>query len=251
MTIEVLIIVILIGISIFILFPVVETISSYMSSGAKGAVCSLSLIGGANKARCPVEQVSIFDDKIEILKSGESKPEVRKPSAKQSITLFQKDQIAQFLKNCLDKGGGVNSKAFSRENKVVDERVCLQCYTLDIKGSSQIDGMLDYLSTTKSTRDRYYLDELTRDDAHKKAYILYGTEGKFTPSNGEQPLKQGTQYTIFFLGQKKGKIPSFFTSAANIPENGIAMAFLQNNDAFFSYVAESSKLGEVCQRLVN
>jgi hypothetical protein len=249
-TIGVLITVILIGVALFILFPVVSTISAYMSTGGEEAVCMLSLIGGANKARCPVEQVAILPDSVEIKKPGETKGQVLKPSVQNSAN-FNKEMMARLLKNCMDKGGGVNSKAFSRENVKDPENVCLQCYTVEIKSSAQIDGILPYLSATKSPRGRLYLDELTIDDAHKKAYILYGTVRSFAPSNSEPTMRSGTQYTIFFIGQKKGAIPAFIETATSIPEYGIGKAFLQNNDAFFSFVTESSKIGETCQRLVN
>ncbi len=243
---------VLIGVALVLYLPIHEVIASYIVSGGDSGACTLSLMNGQNKARCPIRDVKIYPDKVEISSSGK-KPEPMKLAAKDSTTRA-KEAVTKLLQQCLAMGGGTSSKAFSRENYADTERVCLQCYSLSFIDTPQIDNLLPYLTSVKDSNGKLYIETLTRDDAHKSAYLEYGlrfASANLAPSSSEKPFEQNRQYTIFFIGNKKGKIPTTWDSTSDLVQLNLLKAFLQINDAYFAYIAESSKLGTVCQRLVN
>jgi len=241
---------VLIGVGLIIIFPIFQSIAAYVSGAGDSSVCSLSLVGGQNKARCPIQEVTILPDKVTLRKTGETKTTDMKLSATDTSTR-SKEAIGKLLKSCLDRGGGYNSHAFSRENIGDTERVCLQCYTLILKDTPPITNLVGYLSTAKRTEKTTYLEDLTRDAEHKRSYLLYGILYGMVPSTNEPDLRPDTSYTIIFLGNKKGKIPTGVEQAKAWVEMEFLRAFLMNNDAYYAFLVESSKISEPCQRLVN
>ncbi len=236
------------GIMMFF-FPFTLEASKTISSGGKSSSCTLSLLNGEGTAKCPVDQVNIFKNKIEI--NGKKSID----AGNSGTQIMAKEAIAKLLVSCLSRGGGYNSRSFSRENTFPNEIVCLECFDVKIDGNvGNIEGLTDYLRDTKSqssVTDKKYLEVLTRDQEHLEAYIEYGTARHLAPPTGTFILKPNKEYVIYFMGIKQGKVNAFWSWLKDIKDLEFFRAFLGNNDAYFTYLVESDRLNGVCDRKIN
>ncbi len=224
-----------------------EAIAGLISGQGSSVACTISLIGGEGTAKCPIDKVKIISDKVEI----NGKDFLKKGS--RTSEEMSKEALAKLLQNCLVRGGGLNSRAFSRENWFESEKVCLECYQLET--TMQISGLTDYLFNNKpkgTNSKNTYIQTLTKDDAHLEAYLVFGANNKLSPSKYTDVLiAPNNQYSIFFLGVKKGYVPRFveYPSSAILPDALISV--FKNSDNYFAYITEPQNLGKVCERIVN
>ncbi len=240
---------VILGVILYFLWPFMGDLWTATSSTGKDTACTVSLINGGTKAACPISTVKIMQDKIEITELG-GKPKEFSTKATDASTRT-KETMAKLLTKCMTLGGGPSSSAFSRANYLETERVCLQCFIVTIQHNIPAGQLLPYLEQTVYWNGKTYLGALTKDADHKKAYLLIGDTKKIIPSNKEEPLQQGKEYTVIFLGHKKGELPDTWDTILNINDRGFVKGYLQTNDQFFTYVVETSNIPTVCQRLVN
>ena len=162
-----------------------------------------------------------------------------------------KETMGVLLNECFQRGGGTFSRAFSNNDFFGASRVCSICFTFTVDNAVQGD-VLSYLADTKPpSGTKTYLESLSDGENGKKAYIDYGTLFRLIPSNNEFSLEAGKEYTVFFIGNKKGKSSNLVAQAGNLVNGDLLTFMLDNNDQYFSYAVESSRLGEVCERTVN
>lgn len=238
---------VLIGAAIILFFLPFSLEAGKLIKSGDSAACSLSLLGGEGTAKCPIDKIDIYIDRVEI----NDKKSIG--VGKAGTQTMAKKEIAQLLKSCLSRGGGYNSKSFSRENYFPDEVVCLQCSEINIDQSvGNIDGLTDYLRDTKVTAtDKTYLNALTRDPEHLEAYMQYGMARNLAPSTGSFIFKPDKDYIVFFMGIKKGEIKNIWEKIKDVANAEFLILFFGNNDAYFTYIVESNRLNEACDRLVN
>ncbi len=223
-------------------------ILDFITRSGDTSACKISLFSGRSAEKC-LEEAKIFSDKVEVngkdfMKKGD-----------ESTQDMAKEALAKMLVMCLSKGGGYNSKSFTVENWVSTERVCLQCYTVTLDNDvGRVTSFTDYLKDTKIKGfipEKKYLEALTRDAQHLKAYMEYGMGLDLAPSQGTFEFKPNQNYIVFFIGFKSG----YLTSGKDRLLAGVSGDFLTlvfgAQDTYFAYIAESSKLKNACDRLVN
>ena len=227
---------VILAVVMIILLLFVSDLGGLIKDSGSAAACSISLIEGKGSVSCPIDNVVIG------LEKGSLNPQE-----------MAKEALARMLKDCLARGGGYNSKAFSRENYASDEVVCLECSNFKIdEAVGNLEGFTDYLRDTKVMGyEKKYLNVLTRDPEHLQAYMEYGMARNLAPSAGTFTFKPNQQYTIFFMGIKKGEIFNIWNKIKDFVSGEFFKSFVGNNDAYFSYIVESSRLSEVCDRKVN
>lgn len=231
---------------IFLFSPLVTVIIQFITGSS--TTCTLSLIGGEGTAKCPIDDVVIYADKVEI----NDKKFMEKKSG--TTDNMAKEALAKLLQKCLSRGGGYNSRAFSRDEFLTDNIVCLECFEVTIDESvPDIEGFTGYLSVNKPkglNSDKTYLQALTKDESHLEAYLDYGFEEGLSPSQTFAFIPN-EDYTIIFLGIKKGsaidKVGRFWDLITFKPYK----ALFKNRDTYFAYITESNNLGKVCERKVN
>ncbi|MEK6946271.1 MAG: hypothetical protein AABX32_01580 [Nanoarchaeota archaeon] len=238
------------GIVLFF-FPFTLEAGQFIEQGGDSASCSLSLIGGTGAINCPISNVAVLKDEVKL----NDKKFIDRNS--KSTDDMAKEAISRLLVNCLNTGGGYNSRAFSSENYIFRESVCIECSKINIDSSAgEISGLTQYVrDTTSNVRsDKKFLEVLTRDPEHLKGYMLYGDGLGLAPAKTTFVFRPGQEYTVFFIGMKKGYITSSVKTAADLVTSGgasILEALFLTQDSYYAYVTESQNIPNVCDRLVN
>lgn len=244
--------ILLLAVGLVLFTPFIGETVEFISKSGDTATCKFSLFQGKGTAKCPIGKASIFKDEVRL---DDKRFMGRGSEGTQNMA---KEALAKLLSTCLSKGGGYNSRAFSSENWVSTESVCLECFKVTVDESAGIvKDFTDYLRDTTvkgSIPEKKYIEVLTRDQQHLKAYMEYGMGLGLAPSKGTFEFKPNQDYTIFFIGLKKGFIPKLPTYAKNV-WNAVTLNFLEitfgNQDTYFAYIAESEKIPQVCDRKVN
>ncbi len=253
-------ILLLVGIAIvyFFMTPLISSVSSFIRGGADASVCTLSLFGGKGIARCPIDDVIISEEIVEIKYGARDESEEEGYETLMEIENFDNPQemvneaFAKLLLGCLNRGGGLNSRSFSRNNWFASQVVCLECSGINLEDGADVSGLAFHMNDKKpkgAISDKKYIQLLTRDDQQLRAYNEFGTQRGLWPQN-TATLTSGIEYTLFFIGFKKGgfgETLSNFWSAITLDIKGI----FENSDTYFAYITESRKLGEVCPKKVN
>jgi len=253
---------ILIAAGVIFLFIFTGPIGAYFKAGGDSAACTLSLTGGT--AKCPIDDVIIYDDRVEIKKEGKTKYEKFMEKGSRPPDEMAKDALAKLLQACLNRGGGYNSRAFKRDHFITKTEVCLECFSLVIDNSidnklGSFTGLRKYLedNTPKGTNSaETYMEILTKDSSHRKTYLEYGSQERLFPyeSTKDQPPRTfdpGIDYTIFFLGIKKGSASKKYHTIKAALEGNIVEAVLGNSDTYFTFISDSAAFIETCERKVN
>lgn len=241
--------ILLIVIGIVLFSPFFEGIIDLITKGGKSAACKFSLFQGKGTAKCPIEEVFIFRDEVTL----EGERFVAKGA--EGTQNMAKEALAKLLTMCFSRGGGYNSRAFSTEDWVETESVCLQCFKVKVDEKVGIvQDFTGYLRDTKvkgTIPKKKYLEVLTKDTQHLKAYMEYGMGLGLAPSQGTFEFQPSKEYTIFFIGLKKGYFPKAISQAWNAATLDFFKLFFGNQDTYFTYIVESNKLKNACDRLVN
>lgn len=239
----------------FIVFaPLVNLIINFISGGGSASVCTLSLFEGKAIAKCPVDDVTIYQDKVEI-KYGEQKDYELLAKKKTTTNEMANEALAKLLYTCLQRGGGLNSRAFSRSYLFRQDIVCIECAQITIDNSvpSTITGLETYLNNNKpkgGISDKTYIDLLTRNEQDKNAYFDFGTRTKIVPPT-TAGFAPGNDYVTFYVGLKKGSFDNWWGKFTGVISGDWIKAVLANSDAYYTYIGVPSKLGTVCERKVN
>ena len=152
--------------------------------------------------------------------------------------------FAKLMGECLQMGGGVNSKAFSR-SWLQSSKVCLECSSIEFDkniGKNSFSGFRDYLEKNKvSGTDKKYSDFFTKDESHKESWINFGSDNGLMPGKYGKTIDANEIYSVFFIGVKQGTI------------NAVAWdhKLFDREDTYFVYAAASDKSNGVCDRKVN
>src|SRR3989344_652739 len=236
-------------------FPFTLEASDLISKSGDSSACALSLAAGTDTSKCPFYDVVIFNDKVEL--NGKKAIERKN----QPVKSFANDAIAKLMVKCLSNGGGYNSRAFSPDSYVFEESICLRCFTVKIDQSvGNVNGLTQYMRDSKpknSPSGKTYLESLTKDDGHLRAYMEYGAGLGLAPSSGNFVFKPGEtpgdDYTVFFMGVKEGYLTRKIGWAALF--DPYTAEFLEDyfkiHDSYFVYAAESKNLPKACDRQIN
>ncbi len=234
--------IVLIVVTFFFFGPFVKELGAAMLKGGEKSACSLSLIL-STESKCPPKQVQILKDKVEV----DSKEFLDK--GKLDTQTMAKEALARMLVECRQ-----SSQLFSRENLISDEIVCYECFKVSISpDAGTFSDLTPYLRESKPTGinlDKTYLEILTRDSEHLKAYMEFGMAKGLAPSASTFTFQPGKDYTIFFMGIKQGEITNIWNSIKDVVTFDF-LGFVRGNDAYFTYATESYKISQVCDRKVN
>ncbi|MBI4452415.1 hypothetical protein HY637_03225 [Candidatus Woesearchaeota archaeon] len=234
--------VILIVVVFFFFGPFVKDLGAIMLQGGEKSKCSLSLILGT-ESKCPPKQIIILRDKVE----ADGKKYLDK--GEYDTQTMAKEALAKLLVECKQ-----SSSSFSRENLVFDEVVCYECFKVRVsQEAGTLSDLTPYLRDAKPKGiniDKTYLNILTRDPEHLRAYMEFGMAKGLSPSATTFTFKPGQDYTIFFMGIKQGEATNIFNSIKDVVTVDF-LSFVRGNDAYFTYVAESDKISQICNRKVN
>lgn len=240
--------ILLLAVTLVLFFPFIQSLLELIVKGGDASSCKFSLYKGQGTADCPIGSLFISTDEVQL--DGKSFAK----NTKEGTQYMAKKALADFLVACFNKGGGYNSNAFSREGYTSDQAVCLKCNKVTIEPKvGNIDDFTGFLRDVKapSVLDKKYIQILTRDPEHLQAYMEYGMARKLSPSQGTFTFSPSKEYTIFFMGIKKGEIPNILGKIKTYRDSGLLTAYFRNNDGYFVYAVESERLNEVCDRLVN
>jgi len=254
---------IIMGLAAVALSFIVPVVTNIIKGQGGSAACAVALYGEKGVGdNCPIEDAEIFDNRLKI----RDKVVLEKRSEDED---FPKEALTRLLRNCLGRGGGVNSRAFTRDEWFGQSEVCLECYRLTIDADAGekiyvdvggiieekfgIKGFTGYLSGNgpKGSSDEKYIDILTKNEIHKEAYMEYGRGRDLSPSKGTFTFTSGEDYTVFFVGLKKGSADNIFGRAWKGVKGDVLGAVLGTSDTYFAYISESGNLKNACERKVN
>lgn len=249
-------IILLAGIAVFA--PLTHLVINFFKSGGSASLCTLSLFEGKGIARCPIDDVVIYSDKVEIKYGGKDKEEILAEKGSRSKTEMANEALGKLLLTCLQRGGGLNSRAFARSGWFNKDIVCMECAQITISKdvSGTITGLAGYLNTNKpkgGISDKKYIELLTKNEQHREAYLEFGEAAELNPSKSTVAFEfiPGNDYTAFFVGIKKGSASKWWGKLTAVFTGDFIKAVVGNSDTYYAYIAKPGKLGKVCEKKVN
>lgn len=248
---------IILGVSAIVFAPLVYFVTGFFKSGGSSSLCTLSLFEGKGIARCPIDDVVIYSNKVEI-KYGEQEKYELLAEKKTSTNEMANDALAKLLLTCLQRGGGLNSRAFARNSWFDKSIVCAECAQITIGKdvSGTITGLAGYLNANKpkgGISDKKYIELLTKNEQHREAYLEFGARTELVPSKSTIAFEfiPGNDYTAFFVGIKKGSADKWWGKFTAVVTGDFIKAVVGNSDTYYSYIGKPSRLGDVCEKKVN
>jgi hypothetical protein len=249
-------IILLVGVLVF--QPLISFVTTFFKSGGGAALCTLSLFEGKGIAKCPIDNVIIHTDRVEIQYGGQDKTEILSEINSGTTQGMGNDALAKLLLTCLNRGGGLNSRAFARDGWFDTNIVCMECAHVTIsRGVSEpITGLAGYLNSVQpkgGISDKTYIKLLTKNEEHLGAYLDFGGRASLVPSDETISFEfvPGNDYTVFFIGIKKGSFKSWFNRFKAAVIGNFIEAVVGNSDTYYSYISEPNELGNVCEKKVN
>lgn len=215
---------------------------------SESAACYTSIVGSMlsseeTRAKCPIKDYLAQNKVIKEFKDGK---QIDSAIVK-DFSLDDKkvsELFAALMKDCLKKGGGVNSRAFSR-TWFSSSTVCLECSNVEFDKSiakATFSGLRKYLENNKIPgSDKKYVEVFTRDDLHKEDWIYYGIENDLLSAKYDAALEKDQIYTVFFIGIKEG------TASAV----ALGRRLIGREDVYYVYTATQENFNKVCERKVN
>lgn len=235
-------------VAVIILVPLIYRQIAFTSDLSEATSCYTSIVGSIlsseeTRAKCPIRDYIVSNSLIKENKDGKIK-EVDIVKSFSASDDKVNELFAKLIGSCLQMGGGINSKAFSR-SWLSSSTVCLECSNIkfdkDVAKSSFI-GLREYLENNNVPgKDKKYVDILTKDEAHKEDWIKYGIEKEIIPGKSNYPVEKNNIYTVFFIGIKEG-------TASAIAFNG---RLIGREDTYFVYAATQENFNKICDRKVN
>lgn len=235
-------------VSIVIFVPLLYKQEAFASDLSESTACYASIVGSVlsseeTRAKCPIKDYTISSRIIHETKDGKTKESgiVKDFSANDAKV---NEVFAKLMGSCLQTGGGVNSKAFSRR-WLSSSTVCLECSNIQFDkevARSSFSGLRDYLEKNNVPgKDKKYADFFTKDQSHKEDWVNYGIKNDVIPGKYEYSIEKNNVYTIFFIGIKEG-------TASAIAFNG---RLIGREDTYFVYAATQENFNKICDRKVN
>lgn len=230
---------IVIGIVVFI--PVIINEKAVASDLTDTAACYASLLSPDSTAKCDIVDYTIYKNVLQETKDGKTKEaEIVKGFSASEDKI--NELFAKLMGSCLQMGGGVNSRAFSRN--WLASKVCLECsnvrFDSEVAGIS-FGGLRDYLEKNNVPgTDKKYADRFTKDSSHKEDWINYGIQNELAPGKYSYTIDKDKTYTIFLLGIKEG-------TAWALADTRL----FAREDTYFVYASTQENFNKVCDRKVN
>ncbi len=251
---------ILLIVATIVFAPLVYFVTGFFKSGGSASLCTLSLFEGKGIARCPIDDVVIYSDKVEI-KYGEQKKYELLAEKKTSTNEMANEALSKLLLTCLQRGGGLNSRAFARNGWFDKSIVCMECAQITIdkdvsKATGTITGLAGYLNANKpkgGISDKTYIQLLTKNEQHREAYLEFGARTELVPSKLTPAFEfiPKNDYTAFFVGIKKGSADKWWGKFTAAITGDFIKAVVGNSDTYYSYISKPSQIGKVCEKKVN
>ena len=255
---------ILLVVSTMVFKPLVYFVVTFFKSGGSAALCTLSLFEGKGIARCPIDKVVISKDDVKIRYGGKEYKGDEYDillEKKTSTNEMANDALAKLLLTCLERGGGLNSRAFARSGWFDKDIVCVECAQITIdkdvsKATNTITGLVGYLNNNKpkgGISDKTYMELLTKNQNHLKGYMDFGGRTNLVPSDSTTAFEfvPENDYTAFFVGIKKASIDRWFGRFKAAFTGDFIGAVVGKSDTYYSYISKPSEIGKVCEKKVN
>ena len=124
------------------------------------------------------------------------------------------------------------------------------------KATETITGLAGYLNNNKlkgGISDKTYMELLTKNQEHLKAYMQFGEAAVLNPSWETIAFEfiPGNDYTAFFVGIKKGSADNWWGKFTAAISGNFVKAVVGTSDTYYSYISKPSELGKVCEKKVN
>ena len=236
-------------VAVIIIVPLIQRQTAFASDLSEATACYTSIVGipgasGETGAKCPIRDYVVYNNRVTETKDG-------KTSDSDIVKYFSADEnkvyelFAKLIGSCLQKGGGVNSNAFSRSS--LGSTVCLECSNIKFDNNVakvSFNGLREYLENNKMPgKDKKYVDVFTKDEAHKEDWINYGQQKdrELIPGKYGYPIEKNNIYTIFFIGIKEGRVPAI----------ALNLRLIGREDTYFVYAATQENFNKICDRKVN
>lgn len=237
---------ILLALSLVLFVPFIYEQVVFGNQLSESSICYTSIIGlplssAESRAKCPIREITIMSDSVQELKDDKTKKldivNGFRANDEQVNELF-----AKLMGQCLQSGGGLNSKAFARQWTY--GIVCLECanvrFDKDIPKSS-FTGLREYLEQNKvQGKDKKYSELFTKDESNRQDWVDFGIENELIPGKNGYSMQKDNTYTVFFAGLKEGTASALFSGR-----------IFAREDTYFVYVAQNDKYTQVCKRIVN
>lgn len=252
--------------------PVVIFAIDFIRSGGDASACALSLYKGKGVAKCPIDDVKIFDDWVGIQYGGKEYKGKDKedydeflPKGSRNTNDMADEALARLLRACLQKGGGLNSQSFSEKKGYGESYVCLECTELifdesafdeSVGGSiaGDLKGYLERTVPTQAISDKTYMEILTIDREYANAYTAIGKENNLLPG-ATIDFAPDKRYAIFYIGIKPGSGWDPFNAIQDIWNVlTVDVGHFVNWDkggVYFTFITEASNYGKICELEVN
>ena len=235
-------------VAIIIFVPLIYKEQIFASELSEDAACYASIAGsilssGETGAKCRIRDYTVYNNRVtETKESKISDSDLVKDFSAGENKVYE--LFAKLMGSCLQKGGGVNSRAFTR-SWFASSTVCLECSNVIFDknvAKDSFNGFRDYIENNNVPgKDKKYADVFTKDEAHKDDWINYGRAKVLIPGNYGYPIEKNNVYTIFFIGIKEG-------TASAIAFNG---RLIGREDTYFVYAATQENFNKICDRKVN
>jgi len=239
---------IILVVSIVIFVPLLYKQQAFASDLSEATACYTSIIGSIlsseeTRAKCPIKDYRVYNNRITQTKGSKiSKSDIVKDFSATDNKV--NELFAKLMGSCLQMGGGVNSRAFSRR-WISSSTVCLECSNIKFDkevARSSFSSLRDYLEKNNVPgKDKKYIDFFTKDQAHKEDWINYGIKNEIVPGKYEYPIEKNNIYTIFFIGIKED-------TASAVAFDG---RLIGREDTYFVYAATQENFNKICDRKVN
>ena len=241
-------VILVVGILIFILFIYKNVALAGQLS--EDTACYTTLIGSMLSseelvAKCPVQEYVVQNNALKESKGGKLADSdiVKDFSASDNKV---NELFTKAMGKCLQRGGGVSSKAFGR-SWFGSNTVCLECSNIrfdkDVAKNS-FSELRYYLENTNApNQNKKFADIFSKDQGHKEDWINYGYNDNHNllPGKYEQSIEKNNIYTVFFIGIKE-------STASAVALN---WRVLGREDVYFVYAATQEDSTKICDRKVN
>lgn len=231
-----------------ILFLLVPKYTAFGSELSEDTACTNSIAGsyisGEERiAKCPIkEYIAANNALFELKERKKQKSEIVKEFS--ANTNKVNELFTKLMLKCLQKGGGVNSRAFSR-GWTWTSTICLECATVSFDtdvAQSSFQGFRAYLeSNTPTNSKNKYIELFARDQDHKDAWIDYGVKNDFLPGKISDSIEKNNIYSVFFIGVKESTLKAL----------AVKWSILDRDDDYFVYAAPQENFNGKCDRKVN
>jgi|GEM_PF-4472594 hypothetical protein len=233
-------------IAIIIFVPFIYRQQLFASQLSEDTTCYTSIVGvpgesGETGAKCPIKDYIIYNNRGTEIKESKTKDlDIVKDFSANDNKIYE--LFAKLMGNCLQRGGGVNSRAFGRG--WTQGTVCLECSNIKFDKEvvqNTFGGMREYMENNNVPKlNKKYIDAFTKSELTKEDWINYGKNKNLIPGKIGEPIDKDKIYTIFFMGVKEGTLAALADAR-----------LFSREDTYFVYAATQENFNKICDRKVN